>query len=331
MAGTRQPANRHLDKNPKGGEPEAGGKVQGERPLPRADIHRPMAHQPQDGRREHAPKVRRSGEVIRPPFRMMANGVIKTPLAGKQNYNRCPSARDANLFWRRHTPNLSQNRCDCQRRWRYYDPRLSGHDSSPIRFVKSGVNDHLRQGARGSAGSRQILGSALVSGSIALSLRLLVCAGLLLKSLSKLQHVDPGFQASGVLTLDFGMGQQKFHDWPIRTRFVERVIEGVRALPGVRSAGLAGGVPFTARGGLREQITPQGSSVWSEVPDTAVYRVVVPGYLETLQVPLERGRMFDSRDRRRTSRRAGKSQGGQRTLAQPGPHWQTSQARRGEQ
>jgi len=229
MAGTRQPANRHLDKNPKGGEPEAGGKVQGERPLPRADIHRPMAHQPQDGRREHAPKVRRSGEVIRPPFRMMANGVIKTPLAGKQNYNRCPSARDANLFWRRHTPNLSQNRCDCQRRWRYYDPRLSGHDSSPIRFVKSGVNDHLRQGARGSAGSRQILGSALVSGSIALSLRLLVCAGLLLKSLSKLQHVDPGFQASGVLTLDFGMGQQKFHDWPIRTRFVERVIEGVRA------------------------------------------------------------------------------------------------------
>jgi putative ABC transport system permease protein len=97
--------------------------------------------------------------------------------------------------------------------------------------------------------------------------------------------------------LDFGMGQQKFHDWPIRTRFVEQVLDGVRVLPGVRSAGLAGGVPFTARGGLREQITPQGPSVWAEVPDTAVYRVVMPGYLETLQVPLERGRMFEGRDR----------------------------------
>jgi putative ABC transport system permease protein len=166
-----------------------------------------------------------------------------------------------------------------------------------LQLVKSGVNDDLRQGARGSTGSRQLLGSALVSSSIALSLMLLVCAGLLLKGLSKLQHVDPGFQASGVLPLDFGMGQPSFRDWSMRTRFVERVLDGVRALPGVRSAGLAGGVPFTARGGLREQITPQGSSVWSEVPDTAVYRVVMPGYLETLQVPLERGRMFDSRDR----------------------------------
>jgi predicted permease len=159
------------------------------------------------------------------------------------------------------------------------------------------LNEALRAGGWGSTGSRKTLGSAFVVGEVALSLVLLVCAGLLLKSLSRLQHVDPGFQTIHVLTLDFDWAEPKYRDWDERTRFVERVLERTRSLPGVDSVGLAGGLPLTSKGGLRQEVTPEGTSTSNDGPDSTVYRVITPGYLETLKVPLLQGRLFDSRDR----------------------------------
>jgi putative ABC transport system permease protein len=170
-----------------------------------------------------------------------------------------------------------------------------------LQISKADLNEALRESGRGVTGSRRILGSALVAAEIALSLTLLVGAGLLLKSLYNLQHLDPGFQTTHVLTLDFDLAEPKYRDWTRRTRFLERVLEQTRALPGVQSAGLAGGLPLTSKGGLRELATPEGTSVWSEVPDNAIYRVVSPGYLETLRIPLIRGRFFDARDRQQAS------------------------------
>jgi putative ABC transport system permease protein len=166
-----------------------------------------------------------------------------------------------------------------------------------LQASKVDLKEALREGGRGSAGARQRLGGVFVAGEVALSLVLLVCAGLLLKSLSKLQHIDPGFQASHLLTLDFDLAEPKYRDWTRRISFLERVLEQARALPGVQSAGLAGGLPFTSKGGLREEVTPEGTSAWNEVSGNAIYRVVSPGYLETLRVPLMRGRFFDARDR----------------------------------
>ncbi|HYY72924.1 MAG TPA: ABC transporter permease [Candidatus Bathyarchaeia archaeon] len=158
------------------------------------------------------------------------------------------------------------------------------------------LNEALRDGGRGS-GSRQRLSDAFVASEMALSLVLLVCAGLLLKSLWNLQRVDPGFQPVHVLTLDFDLAESKYRDWLQRTQFLERVLEGTRTLPGVQSAGLTGGMPLTSKGGLREEATIEGSSRWSETPAIVVHRVITPGFLETLKVPLIRGRLFDSRDR----------------------------------
>ena len=110
-----------------------------------------------------------------------------------------------------------------------------------LQISKTDLNDALREGGRGSAGLRQSLGSVFVAGEIALSLVLLVGAGLLLKSLHKLQHVDPGFQPTHVLTLDFDMAEPKYRDDVQRTRFLHRVLEQARALPGVESAGFTGG------------------------------------------------------------------------------------------
>jgi putative ABC transport system permease protein len=132
---------------------------------------------------------------------------------------------------------------------------------------------------------------------LALSLVLLVCAGLLLKSLGNLRRVDTGFQTAHVLTLNFDLAEPKYRDWLQRTQFLDRVLEGTRKLPEVQSAGLTGGMPLTSKGGLREEVTPEGSSTWNEIPATMVYRVISPGFLETLRIPLVRGRLFDSRDR----------------------------------
>jgi putative ABC transport system permease protein len=169
---------------------------------------------------------------------------------------------------------------------------------APARQIaKVDLNEGLREGGRGSAGSRQKLSDLFVTTEMALSLVLLVCAGLLLKSLWNVRRVDTGFQPAHLLTLDFDLAEPKYRDWLQRTQFLERVLEGTRTLPRVQSAGLTGGMPLTSKGGVREEATPEGSSTWSEIPATVVYRVITPGFLETLKIPLIRGRLFDSRDR----------------------------------
>jgi putative ABC transport system permease protein len=165
-----------------------------------------------------------------------------------------------------------------------------------LQISKADLNEALREGARGSTGSRQLLGSAFVAGEITLSLMLLVGAGLLLKSLSKLQHVDAGFQSTHVLTLDFDMAEPRYRDPTVRIRFLEHVLERTRALPGVESAGFAGGLPLSSKG-WTEEVTPENAVTWRDAPPNPIYRVITPGYLEALRVPLIQGRFFDSRDR----------------------------------
>lgn len=169
-----------------------------------------------------------------------------------------------------------------------------------LQISKANLNEALREGGRGSAGSRQWLGSTFVTGEIALSLMLLVGAGLLLKSLFKLQHVDPGFQSAHVLTLDFDMAEPRYRDSDVRARFIEEVLERARALPEVQSAGFAGGLPLASRG-WTEEIAPEGATAWRATPANMIYRVITPGYLETLRIPLIRGRFFDKRDRQDSS------------------------------
>jgi len=165
-----------------------------------------------------------------------------------------------------------------------------------LEIAKADVNETLRDGGWGSAGSRRTLTGIFVAGEVALSLLLLVCAGLLLKSLSKLRDVDPGFQSAHVLTLDFDLGEARFQDEAQRARFFEQVLEQTRALPGVESAGLTGGLPLRSKG-WTEEVTPEAASTWRDALANMIYRVITPGYLETLRVPLVRGRFFDSRDR----------------------------------
>ena len=160
------------------------------------------------------------------------------------------------------------------------------------------LSDVLKEGGRGSSEGirRNHLRSFLVASEFALALMLLIGAGLMIRSFFALQSVDPGFNPHNVLSMVVSVAGSKESESNRRTIFYRQLLEQVRAIPGVESAGginhlpLAGdmwGLPFTIEG--RPKPRP------GESPD-AVYRIVTPGYFETMRLPVVRGRSISAAD-----------------------------------
>jgi len=160
------------------------------------------------------------------------------------------------------------------------------------------LNGALKEGGRGNAGSRRgSLRNLLVVGEVALSLILLVGSGLLLQSFAKLRGLDPGFRADHVLTVRVAAPATKYEDFTRRSQFFARVLDRVRALPGVRAAGFTSALPLTWDGGTGGFI-PEGAASRRDVTWDANDRVVSPGYFEAMRIPLRRGRLFQRADGR---------------------------------
>jgi predicted permease len=138
--------------------------------------------------------------------------------------------------------------------------------------------------------------STLVVVEVALSLLLLVGAGLMVRSFQALRRVNPGFESHGVLTMTAAIARAKFSDAPQEISFFDRVLERVRALPGVVSAGVIDDMPLSASGS-HQPIAVEGKPVvpMSEQPEVDV-RVISPGYMNALRIPLLRGRDFNNSD-----------------------------------
>ncbi len=163
---------------------------------------------------------------------------------------------------------------------------------------RSEVNETLKEGGRGSAGS--IRGAAtrrsLIVAEIAVAIVLLIGAGLLLRSFMRLQSIDAGFNPHNVISLVVSVSGQPNYVGASREVLYSRVLSNVEALPGVRSASmvnhlpLAGdqwGVPVAIEG--RPLPRPgQGKSV--------VYRVARPNYFATMRIPMVAGRDFTVQD-----------------------------------
>jgi putative ABC transport system permease protein len=157
----------------------------------------------------------------------------------------------------------------------------------------------VTRGVGRGAGPRGALArNALVTGEIALTVMLLAAAGLLLRSYSRLLDVDPGFRPDRLLVAETDWSPSKYGDAGSRKAFYASVLERTRALPGVTSAGFVTNPPLMFLGG-RAFIAAEGQPL-PEAGDfarnIASGRGVSTGYLETLGVPLIRGRGFDSRD-----------------------------------
>jgi putative ABC transport system permease protein len=129
-----------------------------------------------------------------------------------------------------------------------------------------------------------------------LSLLLLVGGGLLLKSFLRLKSVDPGFRSDHVLVMGRFRGSSPTgaNNFVARTLKFDRMLENIRALPGVKNAGFTSELPLGWPGG-RADFIPEGAA-FNPALYRANERVITPGYLEALRIPLIRGRFFTQDD-----------------------------------
>jgi putative ABC transport system permease protein len=168
-----------------------------------------------------------------------------------------------------------------------------------LRTAKTDLRGTLNEGSRGSTvgpGQLRLRGS-LISMEIALAMLLLVGAGLLLRSFSRLQEIAPGFQPDHLFVADLPLSQTAYAKPEQRYDFFDRVVDRVRSLPGVRSAGAASFLPVSGGGGLIH-FNIAGRPPKSPHDYTAAgYRNVTPNYFETLGVPLKQGRLFTAADK----------------------------------
>ena len=155
----------------------------------------------------------------------------------------------------------------------------------------------LREGARGTVGGGERLRAALVAAQIAASIVLLVSTGLLGRALVRIQATDPGFEPHGVLSLRTALPSDRYGTTMSRVQFYDRVLAGVRALPGVTAAAYASFTPMVMRGGIWAVEMP-GIDRQQDASDvhTASLRYLTPGYFDTLGVPIRQGRDFSASD-----------------------------------
>ncbi|HYP28824.1 MAG TPA: ABC transporter permease [Blastocatellia bacterium] len=167
-----------------------------------------------------------------------------------------------------------------------------------LRTYQIGLLTGMREGMRGSAGPiNRRLNSVLVSAQFALCLVLLIGAGLLLKSFQRMLSVSPGFQPEHVLSMRLALPNNKYANAEQSAQFYESLLERVRSLPGIRSAGVVSYLPFGGNGEADGFIVEGHEPESGGVAPNAQIRVVSPGYIQTLEIPLLRGRDFLPSDR----------------------------------
>jgi putative ABC transport system permease protein len=163
----------------------------------------------------------------------------------------------------------------------------------------SGDHAAAALGERGRSGSGGVatrrVRAALVVGELALSLMLLVGAALLIVSFRRLIEVPPGFQVANVLTMRVTLPQAKYGEHPRTVQFYESVIARLRVVPRIESAGAVTLLPFSGAD-QRGNFMIEGRTAESPVPVRARPTAVTPEYLQTLRVPLRRGRYLSPRD-----------------------------------
>jgi len=167
----------------------------------------------------------------------------------------------------------------------------------PALFASSSTSEHLREGGRHGSGprARRTLGT-LVIAEVALSLVLLAGAGLLVRSFMRLQQVDPGFRAQGLLTARVQLPAARYADDKQRGAFYTDALQRIAMLPGVRSAAGISFLPLAGPGiGTRFAIVGQPEPAPGEFPTTEV-RPVTPGFFRTMGIPHLVGRDFAASD-----------------------------------
>jgi putative ABC transport system permease protein len=144
-------------------------------------------------------------------------------------------------------------------------------------------------------GGNRRLRSALLVTEVALSTLLLVGAGLMLRTFLQLRSVEPGFTAARVVTLPVMLNGARYKEDQTKIAFFAQLTGKITAIPGVESSGAAGILPLSGHDS-RTGITIENRAPDPNEPTRAHHRVVTPGYLETMNIPLLAGRTIQPSD-----------------------------------
>ena len=159
-----------------------------------------------------------------------------------------------------------------------------------LQISRSDLQTTLREGGRGGGGER--------SGQVALALTLLVGAGLLVKSSARLSGVDPGFDPNNVLTFSLSLPEIEYPSDTAINAFYDAVIPAIERVPGVRAVGATSVMPFGGSWSTGSfnvegyQPPPDANGPWGDI------RIISPGFLQTLKVPVLAGHIFTEQESR---------------------------------
>jgi putative ABC transport system permease protein len=159
------------------------------------------------------------------------------------------------------------------------------------------LNESLKAGGRGSTARRHGIRDALVVAEVALSLVLLIGAGLMIRSIIRLYQVDLGMEPANVLTLQVNIPFSRYTKLDQRIDFYRQVMERIRALPGVTSVGGTTHLPLTGGGDIEAlYIEGQPPPDSLDKAPLANYDGVTTDYFRTAGIPVLAGRVFEERD-----------------------------------
>lgn len=165
-----------------------------------------------------------------------------------------------------------------------------------LRASRSADSMGLREGARTGASRRtERLRATLVSAQVALSIVLVVSSGLLIRALVRVQSTPTGFSDENVLTMRTALSEKKYGETAARAEFYRRVIDDIKALPGVTSAAYTSFLPMTFRAGIWPVVIP-GRILPPGQGDAASSRYITPDFFRVMQIPLMAGREFNDAD-----------------------------------
>jgi putative ABC transport system permease protein len=158
---------------------------------------------------------------------------------------------------------------------------------------RSDLHTGMQQSSSRATDSRHWTRRTLVVTEVSLAVVLLVSAGLLLRSMKRLLAVDPGFDASHLVTMQVQESGHRYETAAARNQFFQQALENIRRLPGVVSAGLTNQLPLS---GDQDVYGIQFEKSNNPLGDPAYCYAVSPGYLETMRIPLRRGRLLNEQD-----------------------------------
>ena len=169
-----------------------------------------------------------------------------------------------------------------------------------LQSSRTDLNETLKESGRTGApgATRNRIGGILIVSEVALSFVLLACAGLLIKSFMHLREINPGFEADNVLAIRVSLPAGKYDESAEgRAQFYRQLVDQVKAVPGVQSAGAVLSLPL--RGDtliLGRGVLLEGRRPVPEEASNALHLAITPDYFQTMQIPLKQGRAFTDHD-----------------------------------